>query len=88
MVEVMTDYDHVRRNSDRLVATTEHRIVNNKEVAIEIEIRQGAEIDLTDVKLEKTSRPMRRKYGDLAWRFAVPPGEQVLRYEISAREAD
>jgi hypothetical protein len=88
MVEVTTDYDYVGRNSDRLVATTEHRIVNNKEVPIEIEIRQGAELDLTDVKLEKTSRPMRRKYGDLAWRFAVRPGEQVLRYEVSARESN
>ena len=88
MVEVTTDYDYVGRNSDRLVATTEHRIVNNKEVPIEIEIRQGAELELTDVKLEKTSRPMRRKYGDLAWRFAVRPGEQVLRYEVSARESN
>ena len=88
MVEVTTDYDYIGRNSDRLVATTEHRIVNNKEVPIEIEIRQGAEFDLTDVKLEKTSRPMRRKYGDLAWRFAVRPGEQVLRYEVSARESN
>ena len=88
MVEVTTDYDYTGRNSDRIVATTEHRIVNNKEVPIELEIRQGAEFDLTDVKIEKTSRPMRRKYGDLAWRFAVPPGEQVLRYEVSAREPD
>jgi len=27
---------------------------------------------------------MRRKYGDLAWRFTVPPGEELLRYELSA----
>jgi hypothetical protein len=88
MVEVTTDYDYVGRNRDRIVATTEHRIVNNKDVPIELEIRQGADFDLTDVKLERTSRPMRRKYGDLAWRFAVPPGEQVLRYEVSGREPD
>jgi hypothetical protein len=29
---------------------------------------------------------MRRKYGDLAWRFAVPPGEALLEYELTARE--
>ncbi|HEX7235916.1 MAG TPA: hypothetical protein VF405_03070 [Gammaproteobacteria bacterium] len=88
MVEVTTDYDYVGRNSDRIVTTTEHRIVNNKDVPVELEIRQGADYDLTDVELKKSSRRMRRKYGDLAWHFAVPPGEQVLRYEISAREPD
>ena len=42
----------------------------------------------TDVELERSSRPMRRKYGDLAWRFAVPPGEELLRYELSALEPE
>jgi hypothetical protein len=27
---------------------------------------------------------MRRKYGDLAWRFTVRPGEERLSYELSA----
>jgi hypothetical protein len=30
---------------------------------------------------------MRKRYGDLAWRFTVPPAtEQVLRYQLSALE--
>lgn len=69
---------------DRVTATTQHRIVNNKAVAIELEIRHGVEGYLTDVELERSSRTMRRKYGDFAWRFTVPPGEALLEYELSA----
>jgi len=86
LLEVTTDWEPRGRNVDRVLVETEHRIVNNKAVPIELEIRQGAESEYTDVKLRKSSRPMRRKYGDLAWRFVVPPGEELLRYEISARE--
>jgi hypothetical protein len=69
---------------DRVAVTTEHRIVNNKAVPIELEIRHGVESRLTDVELESSSRTMRRKYGDFAWRFTVPPGEASLAYELSA----
>jgi hypothetical protein len=69
---------------DRVTATTEHRIVNNKAVPIELEIRHGVESHLTDVELERSSRAMRRKYGDFAWRFTVRPGEESLAYELSA----
>jgi hypothetical protein len=71
---------------DRVVAATEHRIVNNKAVPIELEIRHGVEDFYTDVELERSSKPMRRRYGDLAWRFSVRPGEELLRYEVSARD--
>ena len=84
MLEVTTDPSRQRR--DRVVATTEHRIVNNKSVPIDLEIRHGVESWYTDVKVDSTSRPMRRKYGDLAWRFAVPPGEERLSYRLSALE--
>ena len=88
MLEITTDWDYgeTRRNEDRVVVTTEHRIVNNKAVPIELEIRHGVEDYYTDVDVEESSRPMRRKYGDLAWRFTVPPGEEQLRYELSALE--
>jgi hypothetical protein len=69
---------------DRVAVTTEHRIVNNKAVPIELEIRHGVESYLTDVELERSSRTMRRKYGDFAWRFTVQPGEEALAYELSA----
>ena len=85
LLEITTELGSGGRNRDRIVATTEHRIVNNKAVPIELEIRHGVEAYLTDVELERSSRPMRRKYGDLAWRFAVAPGEELLRYELSAR---
>jgi hypothetical protein len=75
------------RGGDRGVGvTTQHRIVNNKGVPIDLEIRHGVESHYLDLTLERTSRPMRRKYGDLAWRFAVPPGEALLEYELTARE--
>jgi hypothetical protein len=84
LLETTAAYEDGR--ADRVVVTTEHRIVNLKAVPIELEIRQGVEYYLTDVDLEQSSRRMRRKYGDLAWRFTVPPGEDLLRYRLSARE--
>jgi hypothetical protein len=84
LLETTTEWDRGGRNDDRVVVTTEHRIVNNKSVPIELEIRHGVEYYYTDVEVERSSRPMRRRYGDLAWRFAVAPGEELLRYELSA----
>lgn len=82
MLEVTSDRS---RSGERVVAATEHRIVNNKSVAIDLEIRHAVEGYYTDVTLDDTSRPMRRKYGDLAWRFSVPPGEEQLSYRLSGR---
>jgi hypothetical protein len=76
------------RGGERVVVATEHRIVNNKGVPIDLEIRHGIEGFYTDVEVERSSRPMRRRFGDLAWRFAVQPGEDVLRYELSALDAN
>jgi hypothetical protein len=84
LLEITTGLQSSGRNRDRVVVETQHRIVNNKAVPIDLEIRQRVEDYMTDVELESSSRPMRRKYGDLAWRFAVPPGEELLRYGISA----
>jgi hypothetical protein len=86
-LETTTDWgeDAPRRGGARIVVTTEHRIVNNKSVPIELEIRHGVESSYTNVKVERSSRPMRRKYGDLAWRFVVQPGEELLTYRLSAR---
>ncbi len=84
LLEITTGFESGGRNRARVVVETEHRIVNNKAVPIDLEIRQRVEDYITDVELESSSRPMQRKYGDLAWRFAVPPGEELLRYEISA----
>jgi hypothetical protein len=90
MLEVTTDWDYAatRRDEDRVVATTQHRIVNNKSVPIDLEIRHGVESYYTDLELDQSSRPMRRKYGDLAWRFVVSPGEELLRYQLSALEPE
>jgi len=86
LLETTAEVDYEGRVFDRIVVATEHRIVNNKGVPIELEIRHGVEDYFTDVDLKRSSRPMRRKYGDFAWRFTVPPGEDLLRYTLSARE--
>lgn len=90
LFEVTTDWDYgeTRRNEDRVVVTTEHRIVNNKGVPIDVEIRHGVEDYYSNLKVDRSSRPMRRKYGDLAWRFVVQPGEELLRYQLSALELE
>ena len=90
-IEVTMQRHYVDRehnsSSQQLILVTEHRIVNNKGVPIDVEIRHAMDDQHTDVKVDKSSKTMRRKFGDLAWRFAVPPAtEQVLRYQLSALE--
>jgi hypothetical protein len=80
-----------RRGRRGVVVETEHRIVNNKGLPIDLEIRHAVEdsgLDYTDARVERSSRPMRRKYGDFAWRFAVQPGEDLLQYRLSALEQE
>jgi hypothetical protein len=84
LLEIASDWRQER--GARWSVATEHRIVNRKAVAIDVEIRHAVDGFLTDARVDRTSKPMRRKYGDFAWRFAVPPGEETLRYELSARE--
>lgn len=87
-VEVTRDYDRVGSGSrERTVVGTQHRIVNNKSVPIDIEIRDAVGSEWRSVKVRQASETTGRKYGDLAWRFEVPAkSEHVLRYEISALE--
>ena len=88
MLEVTTEVsDSVRAAGGRNIAVvTQHRIVNNKSVPIDLEIRHGVESYYTDLKVDRASRTMRRKYGDSAWRFVVQPGEDSLSYRLSARQ--
>lgn len=90
LLEITTEWDYAetRRDEDRVVVMTEHRIVNNKAVPIDVEIRHGAEDYYSNLKVDRSSRPMRRKYGDLAWRFVVQPGEELLQYQLSALELE
>jgi hypothetical protein len=96
-LNVSNDTDFERRRGvvvpkdpcvERTVVTAMHAIVNNKATAVDLEIRHaGAE--LRDARVEESSRPMRRKYGDFAWRFSVPAGTRSeLRYVLSAFESD
>jgi hypothetical protein len=85
LLETTLTRDLAGRDRDRVFVAAEHRIVNNKGVPIDVEIRHGVEGQFTNVELERTSHAMRRKYGDLAWHFTVRPGEELLEYEISAR---
>jgi hypothetical protein len=88
MLEVTMSSNYADRRGSRSVAVaTEHRVVNNKAVPIELEIRHAVESYYSDVRVDDSTRPMRRKYGDLAWRFVVQPGEELLRYRLSALSA-
>jgi hypothetical protein len=94
LLEVRLEWSPADRRGRRGVAVaTEHRIVNNKAVPIDFELRHAVEDDYagqaySDVRLERSTRPMRRKYGDFAWRFVVQPGEELLQYRLSALELD
>ncbi len=86
-IEVTTARDYADAGKKHVIVTTEHKIANNKGVPIDLEIRHAVDRNHTDVKVDQSSKPMRKKYGDLAWRFTVPPAtEQVLRYRLSALE--
>lgn len=74
------------QNRPRTTATADYRIVNNKSVPIDIEIRHTVESRYRNLRVEESSRQAGRKYGDLAWRFTVRPGEDSLRYRLSAQE--
>jgi hypothetical protein len=76
--------DH-RFTADYTLVTAEHRVMNNKAVPITMEIRHGVESDWESLKVRSTSMRMRKKFGDLAWRFSVPAGGvAVLSYELEA----
>ena len=84
-VTVEVTLDDQRSGAHAVSVEAEHRIANNKSVPVDIEIRHAVEGGFTDARVDDSSKPMRKKYGDFAWRFAVPPGtEQVLRYRLSA----
>lgn len=83
LLEIASDWRQER--GARWTVATEHRIVNRKAVPIDVEIRHAIDEYLTDARVDRTSKPMRRKYGDFAWRFVVRPGEDSLSYELSAR---
>src|SRR5690606_21293504 len=73
-------------NRTRTPVTADYRIVNNKSVPIDLEIRHSVESRYRNLQIEESSRPAGRKYGDPAWRFTVRPGEDTLRYRLSALE--
>jgi hypothetical protein len=87
MLEVTTGFERFGPlNRLRTTATADYRIVNNKSVPIDIEIRHTVESRYRNLQVQESSRQAGRKYGDLAWRFTVRPGEEALRYRLSALE--
>jgi hypothetical protein len=71
----------------RAAVSAEHRISNAKNATIEVEIRHAAGGAWQALRLRSSSSPMRKKYGDFAWRLKVPPQSEVtLRYELEALE--
>jgi len=95
MLEVKLNWKPEQRRGRRsLTVGAEYLIVNNKAVPVDLEIRHSLEADVgnrdryTNQKVDRSTRPMRRKYGDFAWRFVVEPGEELLSYQLSALEVD
>jgi hypothetical protein len=69
----------------RAAVSAEHRVTNAKDATIEIEIRHAAGGVWQGLRLRSSSSPMRKKYGDFAWRLKVPARSEVtLRYELEA----
>jgi hypothetical protein len=81
------DYDDANDDYDVIFVLAEHRVMNNKGVPIEIEVRHGWSDRFTDVDVRDSSAQTRRKYGDYMWRIAVPANEmRLLTYELEGIE--
>lgn len=64
-----------------------HQFTNNKEAPVRIEVRHAGTDGYSSPVVVKSSMRAGKKYGDLAWRFAIPPGSrESLSYELSATE--
>jgi hypothetical protein len=89
MLEATTEraYEGAGADFDVISVLAEHRIMNNKGVPIEIEVRHGWSDRFTDVDVRDSSAPARRKYGDYMWRITVPANEaRLLTYVLEANE--
>jgi hypothetical protein len=80
-------YEGGNADFDVISVMAEHRVMNNKGVPIEMEIRHGWSELFTDVEVRRSSAPAGRKYGDYMWRITVPANEtRLLTYELEAVE--
>lgn len=61
-------------------------IENEKSVPVEVEVRQGEMLELTDIRVKRASLAPQRKAGDYMWRITVPAnGAAHLSYTVSGR---
>jgi hypothetical protein len=80
-------YEGGNADFDVISVMAEHRVMNNKGVPIEMEIRHGWSELFTDVEVRRSSAPAGRKYGDYMWRITVPANEtRLLTYDLDAIE--
>jgi hypothetical protein len=76
-----------RKGRARLDVQVTHRFTNDKDAAVSIEVRHAVDGTYGFPEVLKSSQRAGRKYGDLAWRFIIPPGAQEsLSYELRATE--
>ena len=65
---------------------TELLIENGKSVPVDVEVRQGPMLQLTDIRVRRASRAPGRKAGEYMWRLTVPAnGAATLSYVLSGR---
>jgi len=64
-------------------------IENGKSVPVDVEVRQGEMLELTDIRVKRASLAPERKAGDYMWRITVPAnGAAHLSYVVSGRGPD
>jgi len=63
-------------------------IENRKSVPVDVEVRQGQMLQLTDIRVKRASQAPGRKAGDYLWRITVPAnGAAHLDYVVSGRNS-
>jgi hypothetical protein len=77
------------REENRASVAIDYRFVNNKAVAITMEVRQAIGSYWANPRIVKSNLRAGRKYGDFAWRFRISPGaEQRLLYTLQATQIE
>jgi hypothetical protein len=92
-MNLTSDYTLEEQDSDRsrghtrLYVQVMHHFTNNKDAPVSIEVRHAGSRGYSSPVVVKSSMRAGKKYGDLAWRFVIPPGgQESLSYQLRATE--
>ena len=90
MLEITTDWDYGERAATGIASSSRRSTASSttRRVPIELEIRHGVEDYYTDVEVEQQLAADAPQVRRSRVALRVPPGEELLRYQLSALELE